>query len=87
MFSARIRPEFDHIVALANGGEHREANLRALCLEEHRVKTAADMAVKKKIARVKRKHLGLENKRSRFATARTGKWKAKIGGCAERRDE
>jgi 5-methylcytosine-specific restriction protein A len=51
--------EYDHIMALVNGGEHREANLQALCGMCHVAKTRDDMAVKKKTARVRKKHIGL----------------------------
>jgi len=52
--------EFDHIIALINGGANREANLQALCGLCHVSKTRDDMAVKKKNARVKAKHLGFK---------------------------
>ena len=78
-------PEYDHILALVNGGEHRESNLRPLCRGCHAPKTAADVAVKAKNARVAKKRIGAAPKRSRFATSRTGAWKAKVGGQVERR--
>lgn len=52
--------EFDHTVALINGGENRETNLRALRRPCHGVKTRADVAEKAKVARVRGKHLGLK---------------------------
>lgn len=52
--------DFDHRIALANGGGHREANLQALCGMCHVAKTRDDMAVKKKIASVRKKYLGLD---------------------------
>jgi 5-methylcytosine-specific restriction enzyme A len=33
----------DHVVALTNGGEDVDENLRRLCNEHHREKTARDM--------------------------------------------
>ena len=33
----------DHVVALVNGGEDTESNLRSLCESHHRKKTAKDM--------------------------------------------
>lgn len=80
-------PEYDHTIALVNGGENREGNLRPLCGPCHKPKTAADVAIKKKDRRVKAKHIGAASKRSSFPTARDGKWKAKIGGGFVRRGE
>ena len=54
--------EFDHEVALVNGGENRESNLRALRRPCHGTKTKADVAEKAKVARVRAKHLGLKPK-------------------------
>lgn len=58
----KLRPghfQYDHIVALVNGGEHRESNLQPLCTEAHAAKTRADVKIKSKVARIKKKHLGL----------------------------
>lgn len=49
----------DHVVALINGGEHRESNLAPALREVHREKTADDVAIKSKTARMKAKHLGV----------------------------
>lgn len=45
------RPEYDHIVALINGGEHRESNLRVLCSWCHKEKTRSDVAEKSRVYR------------------------------------
>ena len=50
---------FDHKVALINGGENRESNLQPLCKPCHALKTRTDVAEKSKVARVRKKHLGL----------------------------
>ncbi|WP_040677950.1 HNH endonuclease [Rhizobium mesoamericanum] len=54
-----IRPgdawEIEHIQALILGGEHRENNLAPALAAAHKVKTAAEMKVKAKIARVAKK--------------------------------
>ena len=52
--------DYDHVLALINGGEHRERNLQALCGLCHGYKTVKDMAVKKKNASVRKKHLGAD---------------------------
>ena len=60
IFDARNKPEFDHVVALVNGGRNREENLRALCKNCHRDKTDADVDEKSKVNAIKAKHLGLK---------------------------
>ena len=59
----KIKPgdawECDHIVALINGGENREGNLAPILSDQHREKTAEDVAVKSKTARIRAKHLGV----------------------------
>jgi 5-methylcytosine-specific restriction protein A len=52
--------ELDHVVALINGGENRESNLAPILAgKPHREKTAEDVAIKAKTARMKLKHLGV----------------------------
>lgn len=79
----RIRPgdqwDCDHIVALINGGEHRELNLAPALRAEHRKKTAQDVAQKSKDYRVRAKHIGIK-KPSRFPGSRDSKFKKKIDG-------
>lgn len=58
----KVRPghfQYDHIIELINGGEHRESNLQLLSTEAHREKTNAALKVKSKIARIRKKSLGL----------------------------
>ena len=54
-----IRPgdawEIEHIQALILGGQHRETNMAPALAAAHKVKTAAEMKVKAKIARVAKK--------------------------------
>lgn len=71
--------DLDHVTALVNGGEHREANLAPALRDKHREKTAADVAEKSRTARVKAKHLGIKRK-STFACSRDSRWKKKIDG-------
>jgi len=78
--------DLDHIVALINGGEHRESNLAPALRDKHREKTAADVAEKARTARVRAKHLGIK-KPSRFACSRTSAFKKKLDGSVVRRSE
>ena len=50
--------DLDHITALINGGEHVESNLQPVLRDEHRRKTAKDVAEKAKVARTRAKHIG-----------------------------
>ena len=58
------KPQFDHIVALVNGGENRESNLQILCVPCHRLKTQVDVAVKASAARRTKKRLALKPRRT-----------------------
>jgi 5-methylcytosine-specific restriction protein A len=52
--------EFDHIVALCNGGENRETNIAPILGGKiHQAKTAADVAERAKTDRLRAKNLGL----------------------------
>lgn len=79
--------EFDHTIALINGGENREGNLRALRKPCHRAKTTADVAQKSVEARKRAKHLGLKESRSPLPGGRKSKWKRKVGGGVVLREE
>jgi 5-methylcytosine-specific restriction enzyme A len=52
--------ELEHIIALCNGGEHRESNCAPALTKPHKIKTAADLAQKAKNDRVRKKHLGIK---------------------------
>lgn len=61
--------ECDHVIALINGGEHRESNLAPALVAKHKEKTARDVAEKSKVARMRAKHLGFRDSKwpkSRF---------------------
>lgn len=66
-------------IAIINGGERRESNLRPFLTEHHKAKTAADVAIKSKTYRVRSRHLGIKRKSS-FQTNRDGKFKKRMDG-------
>lgn len=66
--------DFDHIVALVNGGEHRESNLAPALRDKHRAKTAEDVREKAKVDRLRKKHLGIREQKP------ASKWKRKVDG-------
>lgn len=52
--------DVDHKKAIINGGENRESNLAPILSGKvHKEKTAEDVAIKSKTARMRAKHLGL----------------------------
>lgn len=52
--------EYDHIIALCNGGENRESNLAPILGGKiHREKTAVDVAQRVKTERLRLKHAGI----------------------------
>ena len=56
--------ECDHVIPLILGGEHRESNLQLLCKPCHKLKTKLDVKLKAKVARVRKRHLGLKKPRT-----------------------
>ena len=54
--------DFDHVLALCNGGQNREGNLAPIYRPAHREKTKLDVAQKAKDRRVKMKHMGINTK-------------------------
>jgi 5-methylcytosine-specific restriction endonuclease McrA len=59
--------EFDHIIALANGGQHRERNIAPILGgKPHKEKTASDLKTKGKIDRLFASHHGLRKPKRPF---------------------
>lgn len=61
--------EYDHATPLILGGENRETNLQLLCAPCHKAKTALDVKLKAKVARVRKLHLGISRPRSKIKSA------------------
>ncbi len=78
----------DHVVALINGGEHRESNLQCLCTECHKRKTAGDVAEKSAIYGTRLKEARIKRPspwRPMPGTKRSG-IKKRMNGIVERRE-
>lgn len=75
----------DHILALCNGGEHRESNLAPAIRSAHRAKTAEDVAQRAKADRVRKKHLGIYEAKKIMPGSKASPWKKKLDGTVERR--
>lgn len=71
--------ECDHIIALCNGGEHRESNLAPALRDKHRAKTAEDVAEKSRSAKIRARHLGVRTSRP-MPGSRASAWKRKMDG-------
>lgn len=53
----------DHTIAIINGGENRESNLRPLLVDCHASKSSDDVAEKSKVYATRARHLGIKPKR------------------------
>lgn len=86
----KIKPgdkwDLDHIIAIANGGQHRETNLAPILCAPHREKTKEDRRVQSRIYKIKKRHLGLAKSKGRplMGTKASG-WKRRMDGTWERR--
>lgn len=65
-FDDKHKPKFDHITPLWLGGENREANLQAIRDEPHKVKTAAEAAVRSKVNANIDKRFGLKKPKQKI---------------------
>ena len=72
-------------IAIINGGERRESNLRPFLREHHHAKTREDVAIKSKTYRKRAKHIGAKRNRPSFATNRNGPFRKRMDGTVERR--
>lgn len=70
----------DHIVALINGGEHRESNLAPALKGPHRDKTKEDIAEKAMVYRKRAKHLGIKKPARSWGYGKSDRFKKKIDG-------
>jgi 5-methylcytosine-specific restriction enzyme A len=73
-------------IAIINGGERREKNLKPWLTEHHPKKTAADVAEKSMVYRKTAKNLGIKPKKGRpFPGSKASGFKKKMDGSVERR--
>lgn len=80
-------PEYDHRVALINGGTNDEANIDVLCIPCHRAKTRHDVAEKAKTYRKRSKHLGIAKPSRPMPGSKASPWKRTFSGAVVRREE
>lgn len=77
--------DLDHIIALANGGRHRESNLAPVLRDHHREKTKLDRKAQSRIYKARKRHLGLKKPKRPIMGSRASGWKRKMDGTVERR--
>lgn len=80
--------ELDHIVALANGGEHRESNLSPILREHHRTKTKGDAKSLASTRLAQRRHYGIPKKKGKpLPGSKRSGWKRKLDGTWVKRED
>jgi 5-methylcytosine-specific restriction endonuclease McrA len=62
--AGKIRPAYDHNVAIINGGRNAESNLQLLCVPCHAVKTRSDVSEKSRVYRKRLKAQGHKKPRT-----------------------
>lgn len=79
--------ECDHIIALANGGEHRERNLHPLCTSPcHSRKTRADVAEKSHVYKRAASHAGIKTRKGNpMPGSKASGLRKRMDGTVERR--
>lgn len=85
-----IRPgeawQCEDTIALINGGERRESNLKPWLAEHHKTKTRTDVAEKSKVYRKTAKHIGVSlRKGPPMPGSRDSSFKRRMDGTVERR--
>jgi len=76
----------DHRVAIINGGENRERNLRPICIPCNKEKNKLDMEIKSKITRIRKRHLGLRKAKGRpLPGTKASGIRKRFDGTVERR--
>lgn len=58
--------DIDHVVALTNGGQHRESNLAPALRDKHKAKTAADVAEKSRVMAKAKANIGIKPAKARI---------------------
>lgn len=75
----------DHIVAIINGGENRERNLRTLLVKHHAEKTREDVAEKSAVADRRKHHLGIKRSSRPMPGSKASGLRKRMDGTVERR--
>ena len=85
-----IRPgeawDAEDTIAIINGGQRRESNLKPWLKEHHPKKTKLDVAEKSRVYRKAANHIGVKLRKGRpFPGSKASGWKKKVDGSVVRR--
>ena len=67
--------DLDHIKPLILGGANDESNLQPVLKDAHKEKTKIDAAIKRKVMRVRKKHLGINTAKAVIPGSKASGWK------------
>lgn len=85
----KIRPgeawDCEDTIAIINGGERRESNLKPWLREHHKGKTARDVAEKSRTYRKRKANLGIKTSRRPFPGSKASGFRKRMDGTVERR--
>ena len=85
----RIMPgepwDLDHVVAICNGGAHRESNLAPALRDKHREKTVADVAEKSRTYGSRARNIGMHQAKRQMIGSKASGWRHRMDGTWERR--
>lgn len=81
---AGMKWELHHIIALINGGQHRESNLAPVTVDAHKVQTKLDKAFKKVVYRKRSKHLGVKKASRPIPGGKASGIRKRMNGNVER---
>lgn len=78
-------PEFDHRIAIINGGKNAESNLQPVHPKCHKAKTGRDIAEKSATYKTQLHHYGLKKPRRPMPGSRASPFKKRMDGTVELR--
>lgn len=79
--------DLEHVVALSNGGQHRENNLAPALKEPHKQKTIWDRKEKATVDRKRKKFLGITKSKFPMIGSKRSGWKRKMDGSVVKREK
>ena len=79
-------PEYDHIIADEHGGDNSRKNCQVLCVNCHKPKTRADMAITVRGRKARAQHIGANKPRWPMPGNKGSKWRKPLHGPAVLRD-
>ncbi|MDO9381872.1 MAG: HNH endonuclease [Hyphomicrobiaceae bacterium] len=78
--------EFEHVIAIVNGGTNRESNIAPANRPAHQIKTRADTAIKTKRAKSLKKRYGLTKPKRPMDGSKASPFKKHMDGSVSMRE-